>query len=132
MNSKTKGEITEGVVLAHMLKLGYAVLVPFGDNKRYDLVIDRGDGVFIRGQCKTARLVNGCIAFNTSSTNGFTGKRSNYVGEIDVFWVYSPDTGFVYEIGVNDVGKNSCRLRIDSPQKHGKLKTIRWASDFII
>ena len=37
-DTKTAGEITEAVVLAEFLKAGFPVLVPFGDNLRYDLV----------------------------------------------------------------------------------------------
>lgn len=56
MNSKSVGEITEGIVLAKMLRLGYVALIPFGNNQRYDLVVDKGDGAFIRGQCKTGEI----------------------------------------------------------------------------
>lgn len=131
MNSKAKGERTEGIVLARLLQLGHVVLMPFGDNQRYDLVIDEGDGKFIRGQCKTARISNGCVAFNTASVNGFTGKRKTYKGQIDVFWVYSPDTDDVYEVPINSVGINESRLRI-KPPKGGAISGIRWAKDFKI
>lgn len=131
MNSKAIGERTEGVVLAHLLRLGYVVLMPFGDNQRYDLVVDKGNGKFVRGQCKTARIANGCIEFNTASINGFTGKRTTYVGQVDVFWVYSPATDKVYEIPVEAVGVNACRLRIDPP-RGGATSGIRWAKDFQI
>lgn len=129
MNSKAIGERTEGIVLAHLLRLGYVVLMPFGDNQRYDLVVDKGDGRFIRGQCKTARMTNGCVTFNAASVNGFTGKRTAYAGQVDVFWVYSPGTDQVYEVPVEAVGINECRLRIEAP-RGGAVSGIRWAKDF--
>ena len=55
MNSKDVGEISEGMVLAALLRARKIVLRPFGDNQRYDLVVDE-DGTFVRIQCKTARL----------------------------------------------------------------------------
>ncbi len=55
MNTKQIGEITEACILAILLKAGYVVLTPFGDNQRYDLVIER-DGVFQRVQCKSSSV----------------------------------------------------------------------------
>jgi hypothetical protein len=48
MNSKAKGEISEGVILGHLIKSGRNMLIPFGNNKRYDLVEDKGEGKFAR------------------------------------------------------------------------------------
>ena len=52
------GQRTEGAILSELVRRGYKVLVPFGVNQRYDLVIDAGDR-FLRVQCKTGRLRNG-------------------------------------------------------------------------
>jgi hypothetical protein len=54
-NTKVAGDITEAVVLAEFLRAGFPVCVPFGDNQRYDLVVEAG-GRFLRVQCKTASL----------------------------------------------------------------------------
>jgi PD-(D/E)XK endonuclease len=40
---------------------GYTVLLPFGENSRYDLVVDTGS--LRRVQCKTGRLRNGKVIF---------------------------------------------------------------------
>lgn len=39
------------MILARLVQAGKMVLVPFGENQRYDLLIDEGD-VFVRVQCK--------------------------------------------------------------------------------
>ena len=39
-NSKSVGDITQSQVMAALLKHGKNVLMPFGDNCRYDLVVD--------------------------------------------------------------------------------------------
>ena len=52
-NNKTKGERSEAIIIAKLLEVGYGVLTPFGDNRRYDLVIEDADGKFWRVQCKT-------------------------------------------------------------------------------
>jgi len=46
---------------------GFAVLVPFGENTRYDLVIDDGERL-ARVQCKTGRLRSGAIVFKVCSS----------------------------------------------------------------
>jgi hypothetical protein len=43
------GQRTEAVILAELVKRGYRVLLPFGINYRYDLVLDL-DGRFLRVQ----------------------------------------------------------------------------------
>jgi len=48
-NTKAIGEISEAIVLAEFLKMGFPVLLPFGDNQRYDMVIEAG-GRFLRGR----------------------------------------------------------------------------------
>jgi PD-(D/E)XK endonuclease len=46
---------------------GFTVLVPFGENLRYDLAIDNGSRL-ARVQCKTGRLRAGAIRSNVCST----------------------------------------------------------------
>jgi|SRR6478752_1089222 len=131
MNSKNKGEKTEGLILGKLLSLGYIVLMPFGNNQRYDMVVDKGNG-FLKIQCKTGRKINGCINFNSCSTNGFTGKSKNYRGQIDYFIVYCPENNEFYEIPVSDVGIKIGVLRIEEPKRTTKGCKIRWAKEYKI
>jgi hypothetical protein len=131
MNPKAVGERSEGIILGRLAALGYVVLLPFGNNQRYDLVVDKGDGKFVRGQCKTATLRDGKVQFWACSTNGFTGAKRGYRGEVDVFWVYCPDSGATYEVPVDAVGETQVSMRIDPP-KNGMQTGIRWAKDFIL
>jgi len=130
MNPKAVGEISEGMVLAALVKRGKVVLMPFGNNQRYDFVIDEG-GRFERAQVKTGRLANGVITFKTSSVNGFTGKRTTYEGGADVFLVYCPETDTVYRVPVNDVGTSMASLRVD-PAKGGSKTGSRQAKDYAL
>lgn len=131
MNTKAVGERTEGIILGHLMRLGRIVLMPFGNNQRYDLVVDIGKGKFVRGQCKTATFKNGCVVFWACSTNGFTGKKKGYKGQIDVFWIYCPELNTIYEVPVSAVGETGVLLRVDQP-KGGATSKIRWAKDFLI
>jgi hypothetical protein len=94
--------------LAMMLALsdaGYAVLVPFGENTRYDLVIDDGTSLK-RVQCKTGRLRHGAVRFAARSSYAHHPNPKmvvrDYLGQIDYFGVYCPDTGGAYLIPVGD------------------------------
>ena len=40
MNTKTKGNIGEAIILAEFVKRGIQVSIPFGDNARYDLIAE--------------------------------------------------------------------------------------------
>lgn len=130
MNTKEIGERSEGQVLAALLKAGKTILMPFGDNQRYDLVVDE-DGVFKRIQCKTGRLKNGVILFKVSSTVGRKGKNISYQGQVEVFGVYCPETDDVYLVPIEKVGVKEFSLRIATP-KNGQKKDLHWAKDYCI
>ena len=127
MNPKTVGEISEGQVVAALLRLGKVVLTPFGDNQRYDLVVEE-DGVFIRVQVKTGRLRNNTIQFNTSSTTYEKGWK-DYRGSADVFGVYCHETDTVYIVPVLECGHREARLRL-KPTKNGQKTNVRIASHY--
>jgi PD-(D/E)XK endonuclease len=131
VNSKTVGERTEAIVLAELLKAGYVVLLPFGDNQRYDLVIEK-DGSFHRVQCKTAHLARtgGAISFKTCSTYAHRGRPNRgYRGEADYFGVYSPDLKKVYLVPVEDVGESMASLRIET-SRNGQTQGVRLAEQY--
>lgn len=129
MNSKTKGNITEAVIIAHLLKLGYSISIPFGNSSRYDLILDDGDKL-LKIQCKTGRLTNGCVNFATASVNGFTSAKTNYKGSIDLFYVYCPQLNTIYKIPVDKapIG-GGMSLRVESP-KNSASSNINWAKDY--
>ena len=130
-NTKEIGDTAVAGVLASLLKKGYAILIPFGDSQRYDLVLDK-DGQFFRVQCKNGRIRNGCVRFNTSSTLWYKGhSRRNYKGQIDYFGVYCPNLDKTYLIPVNIVGETQGILRISKP-KNNQTKYIRWGNEFEI
>src|SRR6266436_5019205 len=135
-NTTKKGEITESVILARLVQLGYECLIPWGHDHRYDIAID-DDGKLVRIQCKTARYVEewGCLEFNTAITYARVGGkphiRKGYKGEADYFGVYSPDTGKVYLVPVDDVPIGSkARLRLHET-KNNQQKGVKWAQDYL-
>ena len=124
------GQRTEAVILAELVRRGYRVLTPFGFNHRYDLVLDV-DGRFVRVQCKTGRLRNGCVVFQARSVRanrtGWFGRA--YEGEVDLFVVYCPELARLYAVPIEVAPHGGGRLRID-PTANNQARGVRWAADF--
>lgn len=132
---KLIGDRTTLAVMLALVDAGLDVSVPFGENCRYDLVIDRA-GRLTRVQCKTGRLREGVVRFATASTYGHLPSpretRRDYLGEIDEFAVYCPDTGAVYLLPIEDVlTRSGAYLRVEPP-RNGQHKHIRYAKDYEI
>jgi hypothetical protein len=131
-NSKTIGERSEGMILASFLRKGYVVLMPFGDNQRYDLVIDVGDGKFSRIQCKTGRISRdgNSIITDTCSSQTHRGKgKQNYRGQIESFAIYVPKLDKIYLVPVDIASKTVCTLRLN-PSRNANQYESRMASDY--
>lgn len=123
-----RGKMTEGRILSELLKRGISVLVPFGYSQRYDLVIDVGNKLY-RLQCKTGRIRNGAVEFNTCSMNNVSHERRDYRGQVDFLAVFEPTKGDVYLIAPEKVGKLLGFLRFEFP-KTGQKKLINIAKEF--
>ncbi len=93
---KAKGDRSTLAIMLALSEVGYAVLVPFGENTRYDLVIDDGESLK-RVRCKTGRLREGGIRFAACSSYAHHPNPKmvvrDYLGQIDYFGVYCPETG---------------------------------------
>jgi hypothetical protein len=108
------------------------LVAPYGENRRYDCVLDLGDR-FVRVQAKTARLSpdgGALIAATASCTgHGAVRRRLTYHGQADSFALYSPDTGQVYMVPVSDAPGTAIQLRLH-PTKNGQTVGVRWAADY--
>lgn len=114
---------------------GFPILIPFGENTRYDLVID-WDGRFARVQCKTGRLRRGAVRFPTCSAYGHhrypACARRDYRGDIDYFAVYCPETSGVYLIPIDDVPTSTQGCLRITPARNNQSQGIREAREFEI
>jgi hypothetical protein len=121
---------SEAAILGHLIRRGYAVLVPFGVNQRYDLVLDLGDR-FVRAQCKTGRLRNGVVIFSTQSVRASMSGvfTRHYDGEAEVFLVYCRELDSCYAIPVDGAPRTAMSLRIDGT-RNGQSDGVNWAADY--
>lgn len=124
------GERSEAVILAAFVERGFEVLLPWGNNHRYDMVLDVGDR-FLRIQCKTGRLRSGTVEFSARSVRSNTAETlmRNYVGEIDYFAVYCPANRELYVVPCDETTRSNVMLRI-APATNNQSKRIRWAADY--
>ncbi len=130
---KARGEKTEAILIAEFVKYDFKVLLPFGDNLRYDLVLDTPNG-FKRVQCKTGRLNNNSVVFSVCSTriNTKGWHRLDYHGDVDYFAVYCYENQQAYVVPINRVGKKCRSLRITPFRIFGNnlKQDILMAEDF--
>lgn len=128
-STKKIGDISEAHVIAAFTKRGYKVLLPFGEDHRYDLVIDDGEKLS-RVQVKTGRLRGGVIKYNCSSSHAHRGGTNRpYFGQIEYLAVYCPETERVYVLPEKELTGTNAHLRL-SPPLNNMVKTIRWAARF--
>jgi hypothetical protein len=127
-DTSQQGLISHTAILNRLVQLGFEVLLPWADHLAYDMAYysieeHRNFGFFVhqevqlvRIQCKTAWLSKDgtCLEFNTSTVsarkNG-KNKKSSYNGKAEYFAIYSPDTGKVYMLNVNEAPKHNMSLR---------------------
>ena len=128
-NTTQIGTITEGAILAALLRAGKTVLVPFGDQPDYDLVME-DDGCYFRIQCKTGRWSQGSVQFNLYTMAQDTGSgrhtRRCYSERVDFYGVYCPDIAKTYLVPNRGLAKAACTLRVE-PTANNQSKNIRWA-----
>ncbi|MFF9097594.1 group I intron-associated PD-(D/E)XK endonuclease [Streptomyces sp. NPDC014802] len=130
LSPKARGELTEAIVLAKLIELGYGVSMPFGDNRRYDMIVDDGHRLH-RVQVKTARDGRnpGTIEFSTASHHPLSGKRTKYHGQIEAFVAFHPGTGDFYWVPVEDTSGNYLILRT-APTKNNQVNGVRQAGPY--
>jgi hypothetical protein len=132
---KAIGDRSTLAIMLALQEAGYTLFLPFGENSRCDLAIEIGDRL-VRVQCKTGRLREGAVRFKVSSCYAHhRNPRSvtrDYLGEVDYFAVYCPETAGVYLIPIKDI-ELTCQgaLRIDAP-RNGQRRRIRFAAPYEI
>jgi hypothetical protein len=123
------GHRSETAILAAFVERGFEILLPWGINRRYDMVLDLGDR-FVRVQCKTGRLKDGVITCSAKSVHCNTKEilTRRYNGEIEYFAVYCPETRDVYVVPCDDATPAHLTLRI-TPPSNGQRRQVRWAAE---
>ena len=103
------------------------MLIPYGENNRYDLVVEK-KGKFIRIQAKYVTPKDGKLYVNCRSSNNWSVLHYT-PNQIDVIAVFNPKQGRVYYVPVGKIRKSAMILRLEPPKNKQKAK-IRYAREF--
>jgi hypothetical protein len=129
LDTVNKGDTVEAIVLAKLKSLGYTVLKPWGDNQRYDFVIENEDG-FERVQVKKANYNGKSVECRVSGNHSNMNKinRKTYdKSEIDSFIFYvNEKNDFIY-IDVEETPEYNITFRYSSEQNQ---QHINWVNDY--
>jgi len=94
MNSKQKGSLVEAAAVSRFYKMGYEVLIPFGNRRPYDLVVDNGVKL-LKVQCKFAGFSSrdGHVAHLTvcGGNQSFNTRRKYEKEDFDLLYIYTQD-----------------------------------------
>ena len=129
MDNKRKGGVTELQCQAYLYRLGYDIAIPFGENSRYDLILDV-DGHLLRVQVKTSEEIeDGVFRFSCISTriNRTRVSRHTYsANEVDFFATIYKDICYLVPIA-ECVTYKTLRLK---PAKNGQATSVNFAADY--
>lgn len=130
METHRKGDLTEAIVIAELTKREVPVSIPFGDNERYDIVVETPRGGLLRTQIKTGWLNDGTIRVKGHSqhTNSTGNTYKLYdSADVDYFIAYCHELETMYWIN-EDGFDSSIRLRVEEPKQ--VKPSINWAREY--
>lgn len=131
LTTKQKGNLTELQCLTYFYKLGYRCSIPYGENCRYDFILDINNNLY-KIQVKTSSPIDeeeSAIQFSCRSTRvntSGTNHQKYTAQEINFFATYYKDK--CYLIPQNECS-NAKILRF-IPPRSGRLKNINFARDY--
>ena len=128
-----RGDLSEFEIIVALLRAGRTVLRPLSAGLRYDLVIDNGDGTFLRVQCKTGVLRHGAVVFRVSMSDARRRRGVPYHGQVEAFAVYCAETARAYLVPMAAVAGSTwtARLRVGAA-RNGQSSRVRQAEPFAI
>lgn len=129
-NTKHEGSLVELQCITYLFSLGYDISIPFGDNSRYDFVIDINNKLY-RVQCKKSHLEEeGVYKFNCcnvgANASGYY-KKVYTEEQIDFYSTFVE--GKCYLVPIQETSKRSKTLRF-VPPKNNQIKGITFASEY--
>ena len=131
---KQKGDLAELAVAADLVRQGYRVLFPFGEDCDFDVAIIRGDQIE-RVQVKYVTPVNGVLAvrcLSHSLTNGRVRAVKKYTERsIDWLAAYNAADGRCFYIPAIELGTGRTHISLRlTPTRNSQIKGVRAADDY--
>ena len=133
LTTKQKGNITEMECILAFMKAGYKVSIPYGEDCRYDLIVDINNCLY-RIQCKTSHALTNPedgFRFKTRSIVITThGAKTNEYSSEDIDYFATVYEGKCYLVPVGECG-NEKTLRYRYPA-NGQKKGISLAENYLM
>jgi hypothetical protein len=113
MKSKEKGDLGTAKAISHYMGNGYEVLLPIGDKRPYDLVVEN-DGKLQKVQCKytthKSKQGNFCVGLRiTGGNQSFHTVKKYEEGDFDLLFA-ATEEGDYYEIPMKLLPKSELTL----------------------
>lgn len=131
MNTSRVGDESEAMALSNLMSAGLSVSIPFGDNDRYDLLVDDNGDIY-RVQVKTGRVSGSTVNFKCRSCTTVNGEDTynEYTEEeIDAYVVCCAERDEVYWVPVEDAGSSQMDLRFEGNLNHSRVNA---AQDYLL
>ena len=125
-----KGAIAEAAIALAATELGFVVLRPLTEGRRYDLIIDTGPRL-LRVQCKWGRRQGNVVVVKTSTQRltpaGYVG-TTYHADEIDGIAVYCEELKRCFYLPIEiAAGRRVFHLRL-APAANNQELAINWAA----
>ncbi|MGH2837774.1 MAG: group I intron-associated PD-(D/E)XK endonuclease [Thermoleophilaceae bacterium] len=133
---KTKGDLAEMMVAADLMRRGYKIALPYGEDWDFDLIVCR-DGetlerVQVKHSCSDGEVIR-VKCFSHSLTNGKVRSTKRYTVEtIDWLAVYDAGTGDCCYVPASELGSGMSNLHLRLRKARNNQQTgIRLAKDYL-
>jgi PD-(D/E)XK endonuclease len=132
---KTKGDTAEMMVAADLVKRGYRIAFPYGEDSDYDLIVER-DGKLERIQVKYTESRDNVVVVRCMShslTNGKVRRTKRYTAAtIEWLAVYDRVTDRCYYVPARELGEGRSHMHLRlAPALSGRKAGINWARDYL-
>jgi hypothetical protein len=121
-----KGDVSEVAAIKELLRLGFEVHVPWGDNTRHDLLAEV-DNEFLKIQVKTAYEATreNRITAKLCTTNPRTNEKKFYTeDDVDVYVLYYPETDECFWIPFEEAPERSITLALEYKQMQPSVRPV--------
>lgn len=132
--NQIKGMVIELEVAKRLIELGYIVSFPYGNNARYDLLLDCGEQQYFRIQCKSACLqdnnsyvvktANEQFTCNTRNTKVYTTEQIDFIASI------IDDQLLLFPANLITGKEKRFRLKKNPPANNSCVSTVNWVEDY--
>ena len=132
--TQIKGLTTELKCMEKFIEYGFIVSIPYGNNSRYDLLLDGGNGKYIRIQCKTAHLnENGSYTINTANSVSTMTKRTvKHYDSTQIDFIASIIEEQLVIIPVNLISNSKSKIFRTEVPKFGAKSSCNLIQDFTV